>query len=236
MPDPYFSEIKHRGGNDQNQSLSTTDGASCTAGTQDEGAIPCFLAGTMIMTQRGEKPIEALRPGDMVLTRDGGFAPVRWIGSIQPDARGANFERNAPICIPKGAIGRGLPERDLYVSPHHRIWMHDPSYEIYFDDHEVLIPAKHLVGWNGITQVSYVPKPEYFQVLFDSHQIILSDGLPTESFHPGEATIEQFATDTRDELLRMFPDLITLCSEGHTARRCLRSYEVPLALKAKFAA
>ena len=84
--------------------------------------------------------------------------------------------------------------------------------------------------------MNYVPEPEYFHLLFDSHQIILSDGMLTESFHPGEVTIDQFEHEARDELLRLFPELINLASYGDTARRCLKSYEVPLALQAKSAA
>ncbi|WP_127113076.1 Hint domain-containing protein [Shimia sediminis] len=223
-------------GNNQNASVQLDNNGDWTTGGLNEGTIPCFLAGTLIATKRGEVAVEDLRPGDMVVVRDGGFAPVRWIGSVTADARGPNREQNAPVCIPRGAMGRNMPARDLYVSPNHRIWMRDAAFEMFFAEREVLIPAKHLVGWKGIKQVAYVPEPEYFHVLFDSHQIIMSDGMLTESFHPGEITIDQFEHEARDELLRLFPELITLASYGDTARRCLKSYEVPLALEAKSAA
>ena len=223
-------------GNDQNASVQLDDNGGWTTGGLNEGTIPCFLAGTMIATKRGEVPVEDLRPGDMVVVRDGGFAPIRWIGSVRANARGEAFQQNAPVCIPRGAMGRNMPARDLYVSPNHRIWMRDAAFEMFFAEREVLIPAKHLVGWKGIKQVSYVPEPEYFHLLFDSHQIIMSDGMLTESFHPGEVTIDQFEHEARDELLRLFPELINLASYGDTARRCLKSFEVPLALEAKSAA
>lgn len=222
-------------GNNQNASIQLDDSGGWTSGPLNEGTIPCFLAGTLIATKRGEVAVEDLRPGDMVVVRDGGLAPIRWIGSLQADARGDRFERNAPICIPRGSMGRNMPARDLYVSPNHRIWMRDASFEMFFAEREVLIPAKHLVGWKGIKQVSYVPEPEYFHILFDTHQIILSDGMLTESFHPGEVTIDQFENEARDELLRLFPELINLASYGNTARRCLKSHEVPLALRSKAA-
>lgn len=223
-------------GNDQTQSVQLDNDGNWTTGALNEGTIPCFLAGTLIATKRGEVPVETLRPGDMVVVRDGGFAPVRWIGSVRADARGESHHCNAPICIPKGAMGPNMPARDLYVSPNHRIWMRDPAFEMMFEEREVLIPAKHLVGWKGIRQVSYIPEPEYFHILFDAHQIILSDGMLTESFHPGEVTIDQFEHEARDEILRLFPELINLASYGDTARRCLKGYEVPLALHARSAA
>ncbi|SHK21857.1 Hint domain-containing protein [Shimia gijangensis] len=223
-------------GNNQNTSVQLDENGNWTTGTLNEGTIPCFLAGTKIATKRGEVAVEDLRPGDMVVVRDGGFAPIRWIGSVCTNARGGLFEQNAPIRIPRGSMGRNMPARDLYVSPNHRIWMRDASFEVVFAEQEVLIPAKHLVGWSGIQQVNYVPEPEYFHLLFDNHQIIMSDGMLTESFHPGEVTMDQFEHEARDELLRLFPELIELASYGDTARRCLKSYEVPLALKVKSAA
>lgn len=223
-------------GNNQNQSMQLDGNGNWVAGPLNEGTIPCFLVGTKIATRAGEIPVEDLRPGDHVMVRDGGFAPVRWIGRYTANARGEAFEKAAPIKIPRGALGRGQPSRDLYVSPNHRIWMRDASFEMLFESREVLIPAKQLVGWNGITQVGYVPQPEYFHFLFDRHQIVLSDGLLTESFHPGEVSLDQFQHEARDELLQVFPDLMDVATSGKTARRCLKSYEAQLALNAKSAA
>jgi hypothetical protein len=186
----------------------------------------------MICTREGEVPVEALKPGAQIVVRDGGYDTLRWVGRTQVQATGAELKQNAPIRIPKGTFGRGTPVRDLYVSPNHRIWMNDPSFEFYFAEREVLIPAKHLVGWKGISQVSYVPRPEYFHLLFDQHQIVISDGLQTESFHPSALTTGQFQHETRDELLRLFPAFIDLAETSETARHCLRGYEVPVALMA----
>lgn len=223
-------------GNNQNESVQLDENGNWTTGPINEGTIPCFLAGTKIATRRGEVAVENLRPGDMVVVRDGGFAPIRWIGSVRSNARDEWFEQNAPIRIPRGSLGRNMPARDLYVSPNHRIWMRDASFEVVFAEREVLVPAKHLVGWKGIEQVSYVPEPEYFHILCDRHQIIMSDGMLTESFHPGEIRLNQFEHEARDELLRLFPELIELASSGETARKCLKAYEVPLALRVKSAA
>ena len=223
-------------GTNQSQSLTSGDGNSYTTGPISEGTIPCFLHGTRIAMRDGERRVEDLKPGDRVMVRDGGFAPIRWIGRVTVSARGRNHTKNAPVRIPKGAFERGVPARDLYVSPNHRIWMNDPAFELHFANREVLVPAKHLIGWMGIGQVDYVPEPKYFHILFDQHQIVISDGLPTESFHPGEVTFDQFESESRDELLRLFPDLEALARQSSTARFCLKSHEVPLALVVKSAA
>jgi hypothetical protein len=220
-------------GNNQNQSVQRDEDGNWITGPLSEGTIPCFLAGTKIATRRGEVAVEDLRPGDHVMVRDGGFAPIRWIGRYTANARGAGFDKAAPIKIPRGAMGKGQPSRDLYVSPNHRIWMRDASFEMLFEAREVLVPAKQLIGWNGITQVSYVPQPEYFHFLCDAHQIVMSDGLLTESFHPAEVTLDQFEHEARDEILRMFPDLMQVATGGKTARRCLKGYETQLAMNAR---
>lgn len=45
------------------------------ANTMDEARVPhgdrCFVAGTMVLTPSGERPIETMRSGDLVITRDG---------------------------------------------------------------------------------------------------------------------------------------------------------------------
>ncbi len=223
-------------GSNKDQSVQLDDNGNWSVAGLNQGTIPCFLRGTLIATRHGEIAVEDLRPGDMVVVRDGGFAPIRWIGSYRANARGAGRTKCAPVRIPQDAMGRGVPARDLYVSPNHRIWMRDPSFEVLFEEREVLIPAKQLVGWKGIEQVCYVPEPEYFHLLFDQHQIIMSDGMQTESFHPGELTFDQFEHEARDEILRMFPELIELAVYGDTARRCLKSHEAQLAVHAAWVA
>src|SRR6476646_51831 len=42
--------------------------------------VVCFLAGTLIATDRDEVSIERLKIGDMVRTVSGVFRPVQWIG------------------------------------------------------------------------------------------------------------------------------------------------------------
>lgn len=236
MTKPEFSETHTSSGATQRRDNGPDHCARDRPAPEPGRSIPCFLAGTLIATKRGEVAVEDLRPADMVVVRDGGFAPIRWIGSVRLDARGAWQDCHAPICIPRGAMGRNMPARDLYVSPDHRIWMRDAAFETHFAQREVLIPARHLVGWKGIKQVSYVPEPLYFHLLFDRHQILLSDGMLTESLDPGRLDLDQFDHQARDEMRRLFPDLLGLAGDSATARKCLTEDEAPLALGPRSAA
>ena len=188
--------------------------------------VPCFAAGTLIVTAEGPKPVEEIRIGDKVLTRDDGFQPVRWAGSRALDAgylaRNPDF---AAVLITAGALGNALPRRDLRVSPGHRILLSGYQAEMLFGEREVLVAASDLVGQPGITQES---RPvTYVHIMFDSHQIIDSEGAWSESFQPADVTLNGLDTQQRDELLALFPELATQHGQRSyiTARKVLARHE-----------
>jgi hypothetical protein len=138
----------------------------------------CFLEGTLIATPDGPRPVEDLRIGDLVLTADGAVAPVRWMGRRTLQAFGpegylrADPLRVMPIRIRAGALGAGLPERDLLVSPDHAILIDD-----------ILVQAGALV--NGFSVVRENRLPERFtfhHVELADHALILAEGVPAETF------------------------------------------------------
>jgi hypothetical protein len=141
--------------------------------TVDTGAFTvCFLAGTRIATPDGEAAVEALGPGDLVLTADGRAAPVRWVGVQTVVPVFADPLRSFPIRIAAGALGQNLPVRDLLVSPDHALFLDG-----------VLVQAGALV--NGTTIVRQTAMPErftYFHVELDDHSLILAEGVPAETF------------------------------------------------------
>lgn len=182
-------------------------------------SVPCFVAGTLIRTPRGEVPIETLRPGDLVQTLDDGPQPLRWIGSRTVPAAGPL----APICIRAGAFGN---HRKLLVSPQHRILMRDSLAELMFGTSEVLVAAKDLVNDHSVRRVPG-GDVEYVHLLFDRHQIVLAEGLASESFLPGPQVLGDFPQETLDEITGLFPELCPETGTGYgpPARRSLRGYE-----------
>jgi hypothetical protein len=139
-----------------------------------EVACVSFTRGTHITMASGEQvPIERLRVGDRVLTRDDGPQPIRWIGQNTIRAVGAF----APVMIRKGALNN---ENDLVLSPDHRIFVYQRQDHLGAGRAEVLIKVRHLVNGNSVVQLDggFV---EYFQLLFDDHQIIYAEGIAAES-------------------------------------------------------
>ena len=98
--------------------------------------------------------------------------------------------------------------------------------ELLFGEDEVLVAAKDLVNECSIW-VREGGTVDYFHLLFDEHQIIWSEGLQTESFHPGPVTLSGFDDGVREELFTLFPDLNPDTGPGYgaSARPSLRSYE-----------
>lgn len=181
----------------------------------------CFGRGTRIETPYGPRAIETLKAGDLVLTRDHGPQPLRWIGSRGIEAQG-DF---APIEIKSGALGN---TRDLIVSPQHRMLLQGWRAEMLFGADEVFAAAKHLVNDQTILRRTggFV---EYFHMMFDAHEVVFAEGAASESFHPSDLSLTGIEDGARDELFKLFPDLRTMPS-GHspTARRCLKAHEARL--------
>ena len=165
--------------------------------------VACFVQGTLIATSQGEKPIEYLRPGDLVLTRDNGARDIRWIGSkhIGWQTLTANPHLK-PVVIRWGALDWGSPAQDLYVSPNHRLLVRDEN------GSEVLAAAKQLVGNDGIEEVDAMGVT-YFHLMFERHEVILSDGMWTESFQPSDYALGTVGNEARAEILALFPELRT---------------------------
>ncbi|MDA9019970.1 Hint domain-containing protein [Flavimaricola sp.] len=169
--------------------------------------MSCFTPGTTIATPRGEKPVEDLRQGDRIITRDSGIQELRWVG--HKDITGPTLSRSphlAPVLIKAGALGNGLPERSMMVSPNHRILVASDRTQLYVEDQEALIAAKHLANGSGVQPVT-IAKTTYIHLMFDRHEVVLSNGSWTECFHPGDYSLKGKGNSQRIELIELFPEL-----------------------------
>ncbi len=173
--------------------------------------IPCFTPGIMIATDRGEVAVEDIRPGDMVLTADNGYQPVRWTGSrslTQLDL--ARHPELRPVVIRKNAFGN---RRTIRVSPQH-------AFAVLGKGREHLIRAKHAAEAMG-GQVARVDRRceqvTYIHIMFDRHEVIFAEGAPTESFYPGPMALNALDRPALNELLMLFPSLAQVALQEQTA-------------------
>lgn len=168
---------------------------------------PCFTPGTMLATPHGEKPIEDLVVGDRIITRDNGLQDIRWIGrrGLTRVELLANPHLK-PVLIRAGSLGDSLPDRDMLVSPNHRMLVANDKTALYFEEHEVLVSAKHLIDQKGVKQVETLGT-QYLHLMFDRHEVVLANGAWSESFQPGDRSLGGMGNAQRNEISELFPDL-----------------------------
>ena len=187
-----------------------------------ESVPPCFTAGTLILTVTGEQPIETLKVGDRIVTRDGGSQTLRWIGRRRMKVSPAI----APIRILADALGEGVPEREVRVSPLHRVLVRSAKAQMLFGQNEILVAAKFLLNDTNILRDSSARVVDYVHLMFDDHAVVYTEGLLSESLQAGAAGLATLSPEARVELLSIFPELAEQGKEGHVAvRRTLRARE-----------
>ena len=120
-----------------------------------------------------QRLVEDLQAGDRVIPRDNGFQEIAWVGSKTMSS--LDFARDPkPVFVKAGFLGNGLPERDMLLSPNHKVLLVDVNAELLFDDREVLVAAKHLVGKAGIQQAD-VAQTSYIHFMVERPEVVFSD-------------------------------------------------------------
>ncbi len=132
------------------------------------GDMPCFARGTRLLTPSGYRPVECLAPGDLVVTAAGRACPVRWIGRRTLDLAAAS--PGQPVMFDAGALGPGVPQRPVKLSPLHAVFVDG-----------VLVPALHLINGATIRRQS-AGAVTYFHIELDRHDIVLAEAMPVETF------------------------------------------------------
>lgn len=176
--------------------------------TYQDSNVVCFVAGVRIHTPDGPVAIEDLQVGDMVTTMDGGPRPIRWIGRRTFGAiELAANPKLRPIILFAGSLGHNLPETDMAVSRQHRMLVHSPIAQRMFGRQQVLVPAIKLTKIPGVCIDETTEAVEYFHLLLDQHEIIYSEGAPTESLFTGLHALKSLSYDAREEIATIFPEI-----------------------------
>lgn len=196
-PDSQFTEGAH---------LGTYQ--SHTVGWEYSSAV-CFADGTQILTDNGPRPVEEIDAGDMVRVLDGSYRPLRMhIVSPQNLRKLQSNARLHPVRIARGALGNGLPHRDLRVSRQHRMLVNGPICARMFGTDAVLVPAHKLTILPGCQIERPTASLSYHHLIFDQHEVIYAEGAASESFFPGPEAIRHVPAEALAEMLEIFPDAL----------------------------
>ncbi|MFZ5961328.1 Hint domain-containing protein [Thalassococcus sp. BH17M4-6] len=217
LADRTTLSVVDNGGGEFSGSVTMLDGTLITFSNIDN--VICFTPGTRILTPQGPRPVETLRPGDLIVTRDHGPQPLRWVGSKTVPAQG----HLAPVQIAAEVLPGA--NRPLLVSPQHRLLFEGYEAELMFGPSEVLVSAKHMIDGQNIRQVEG-GDVTYIHLMLDRHEVIYAEGAATESFHIGHHSLETLSDASRADLFEAFPHLKSdPGAYGDTARLCLKRHE-----------
>ncbi|MFQ1701517.1 Hint domain-containing protein [Loktanella agnita] len=170
-------------------------------------AIVCFTDGTLIETDSGLRPVEELHVDDIVVTADHGAQPIRWIGRKHLDAATLAAKPNMqPIRIKAGALAENIPLRDLVVSPQHRILVRSKIAIRMFEAEEIFVPAKHLLGLDGVEVATDMRAVTYVHFMCDDHEIVSAEGALAETLYTGTEAMKAMSDDARAEIDMLFGD------------------------------
>lgn len=170
--------------------------------------VVCFARGTRIATAEGPCPVEMLRPGQQVLTADGGYALLQMVTCRAVSAEQIRRNPNlCPVLIRAGALGAGLPLRDLRVSRQHRLLISSRIAGRMFGQEQVLAAAHQLTALPGIRIDDAAGEVEYFHLIFDRHEVVLAEGTPAESLLMGPEALKTLPPAEHARLKRLFPAL-----------------------------
>ena len=163
-----FSDVTYFSGSTPLAFLAAAD---TSTGLEKIPFTACFRVGTLIRTVDGDVPVEELAVGRLVPTEFSGVVPVVWIGHRRTDRRRHREPHKVwPIRIAAGAFGDGLPQRDLFLSPDHAVFLSD-----------VLVPIKHLINGSTIAQMR-VDEVTYYQVELPEHDVLTMEWMAAESY------------------------------------------------------
>ncbi|RBW58742.1 Hint domain-containing protein [Ruegeria sp. A3M17] len=181
------------------------------AGEGDEDSVVinfiCFASKTLIETPSGPRSVESLVVGDMVMTKEHGAKPIRWIGSRVLSHQDLKENQHLrPVRFRAGALGEEQPSKDLTVSPQHRMYLSSPDTQLLFGLDQALAPAKGLVD-GGAIDISDDQSVTYYHIMFDQHEVVLSNGAWSESFFPGDTGHNALDYAAQEELYELFPEL-----------------------------
>lgn len=199
-----------------------------------QGGVICFTPQTLIETPQGPRRVAELGQGDLVQTKDNGPQKILWTGGRRiTGARLYAMPELRPVRLRADALGMGEPTEDLIVSPHHKLLIGGRAARELFNVDEVLVAARDLVNDRSIVVDRHLREVTYVHIMLETHQVLIANGIETESFHPAFTDLGAIDVRQRERLFEVLPELGRGGDlYGPAARRPLSSAETAILMHA----
>lgn len=194
------------------------------------GGVICFTPGTMVRTEDGLMPVEHIREGARVQTKDNGCQEVLWTGARRvTGARLYAMPQLCPVRLRAGSLDNDVPDAGLLVSPDHRIMVKGARARDLFNTDEVLVAARDLVNGQSIYVDRSMREVQYIHLLLPQHEVLFANGVESESFHPASAGLDHLSQADRARLFAQMPDIAQNADDyGAYARRIVSATEAAI--------
>ena len=175
--------------------------------SQFTGAV-CHGAGTRLRTIQGEIPIEDLSVGDLRWTINAGYQPIVWIDkhTLSP-AELSHKPHLRAIRLSAHALCHNQPERDLILSPQHRLRLSSNIIGRITGEHQAMVSAKDLLQLEGVDVVDTDAPITYYHIMTPEHQLIMAHGCLGETLFTGPQALRMIPAESRRELHALLPDI-----------------------------
>ncbi len=180
-----------------------------------ESAFAALARGTIMATDEGPVAIEDLLPGMMVETRDAGFQPLVWIGTMTLAQQTPLAHMPARLFrIPVDSFGPARPMPDLMLAPHARLLHRSPRLREYVGGDSAMTPVTAFEDGHTVVRVAPVSPVSVYHLAFRDHHVLRANGLEIESFHPGEDLHQKIGGDSLRLFLSFFPHVTSISDFG----------------------
>lgn len=130
-----------------------------------------LTVGTQVLTATGVRPVEELKPGDQLVTKDFGLQKLRYIAfqdfDLMPDPK------TAPVKVLNRALGF---ETASYFAPAQLLTCRHPMFDMMFGAPEVLVHCGDLIDAPGFEQIENLRSITYVALGFMRRQILPCNG------------------------------------------------------------
>jgi len=188
-----------------------------SASPEEIASLPALGGGTLIATNEGEIPIDWLRPGDKVLTRDNGYQPLLWLGQHIVPRRAPQELR--PLTLKPDQFGKDQPAQRLVVTPGCPVLLAGAELELWFGESEMFAHTSDLTD-----EAARAPgRQAVYTLLFDAPEVVLAGGLWIGTVQADAGYLSLLPASMRTMVA---PYLLGL--QLRPARACLAQWEVEM--------